>query len=309
MKNRKTPQRSNLSKALGKSSKVADYVISMSCAFSDAPAMLREDLPEGRYVTLTDFNAQLRRTSDRLLSLSRHAGVVVLDRTQAIDLTLSLAYIKDTSDDLLGPDHSISALRQLSEKEMRTGVAEAKSIAAEISRGDFSFEAAQQAVERSRNPSVTWLALSVIGPKAPVIQTSAGPLDLSIPDPLPRELHSHVEFDAVCEVVGGLNESTGLFECRIISTSQTDYSLVRAGKRHWVRMVEHEHRTAVLVAQLFQSRLRARMQVDRAPFGLNRKQDLKLVLLDVEVPVEKPDRMLRLLAEQMHLELPVDDGV
>lgn len=302
MKHRKTPLLTKPAKS--EHGPAVDYVISMTSAFPNAPTLLRDDLPHGKYITLTDFSSLLRKSADRLLCLSQHAGIVVLESSSVLDLILSLAYVKDTSHhDLLGPDYAPEALRQLSEKEVRTGVDEAKEIIKALSSEDMSFEQMTHAIERTRNPQVTWLALGVIGPKAPVIQTSSGPLDLSTPDPVPRELHSNAVLDVTIEVIGGLNEANGLFEARIVSCAKTDYSLLRVGSRYPIRMVEHDHRTSLLVAQLFQSRLRAKVQADRVPLSPSRRQELKLVLQELESPVVGTDQALRLIAEQLHLDL------
>jgi hypothetical protein len=68
-------------------------------------------------------------------------------------------------------------------------------------------------------------------------------------------------------------------------------------------MVEHEHRTAILCAQLLQSELKAKVQVDRVPLDVNSRNDLKLLLLEVEPSVETSSMVIRLIGEQMNLDL------
>jgi hypothetical protein len=302
MKNSKTSSKTE--STTDKSRGSLDYIISMATVFPDVPALIRDELPDGKYVKLTDFKSLLKKIADQLTNLSKRSGIVVLERSQVADLVVSLAQVADNSQlDLPGPDFALEALRELNEKEMRRAVEEAKAIVNKCASAKFSFEEITQYIEQTHNPGATRLALKTVGPKAPIIQTSNGPLDLSTEKQLPRELQSDAKLDVVFKIVGGLNDFTGMFECRVINSSQTEYSLVRAGSQYWVRMVEHEHRTAILCAQLLQSELKAKVQVDRVPLDVNSRNDLKLLLLEVEPSVETSSMVIRLIGEQMNLDL------
>lgn len=274
---------------------------------STIPAVVSSALPDDEFCTLDDMTKAMRRVQAQLLAMNPTPGkhFVLLKVRDARDLILTLV-LADTSvglDDELDPTPVIAAEHAV----LKDTVQAVKKVISAAQRGEISFEKIRSEFDKLPNQALTSSVLSMIQQKVPVVQTLAGPIDLSIGKLAVNQVSSEREHVLLGRVSGGYEEQSGTVTLEVIDLENSDPRLFTLGRRItlWVR--QEEHRVNLLLAQLAKVSVRVWLKIPRIPITLTlaSKVDIRCDLEHMEVlgSAQSFDQIKLSVVQQLKLEL------
>lgn len=277
----------------------------------DIPAVVSDSLPDGKYCTVDDLLKGIRRVESHLLALHKgegmHFAMVDLQSARSVVLTLVLA------DSSIGLSKEIDpapfvATEHLSLKKRIDAI---KAIVESAQDGSMSYEAVRTEFDRFPDAELTNTVVALLGQRVPVVQSMAGPLDLSM-DKLPVKFVASVREHCLCgRVVGGYEEQAGTVVMEVETLKDADTRLFHVKHRITLRVMSDEHRFHLLLAQLAKAKIQVKVKVPRIPLTPNPKlmSELRCDLEDVEVldSNESLNKIKDAIAHSLQLSLKLDD--
>ena len=235
---------------------------------SDIPAVVSKSLPDDQFCTIDDMLKALRAVERQLLQMSPHAGqhYVMLSVREARDLALTLV-LADTSIGLkeMDPLPVIAA----DHKALKDTVHAVKKVITAAQDGSLSYEMLQDKWGKLPDPELANKVLNLLGQRAAVVQSLAGPIDIGVGKLAVKEVPSEREHELRCRVSGGFDEQNGTVVLEVDSLNNADPRLFSIGSRITVKVVNEEHRISLLLAQLAKANVHVRLKIPRIPITVN----------------------------------------
>lgn len=277
----------------------------------DIPAVVSESLPDGKYCTVDDLLKGIRKVESHLLALHKgegmHFAMVDLQSARSVVLTLVLA------DSSIGLSKEIDpapfiATAHLSLKKR---IDEIKAIVESAQDGSMSYEAVRAEFDKFPDAELTNTVVALLGQRVPVVQSMAGPLDLSM-DKLPVKFVASVREHCLRgRVVGGYEEQAGTVVMEVETLKDADTRLFHEKHRITLRVMSDEHRFNLLLAQLAKAKIQVKVKVPRIPLTPNPKlmSELRCDLEDVEVldSNESLNKIKDAITHSLQLNLKLND--
>lgn len=277
----------------------------------DIPAVVSEALPDGKYCTVDDMLKGIRKVENHLLSIHRgkgmHFAMVDLKSARSVILTLVLA------DSSVGLSKEIDPAPLIAAEHFsfKKRIDEVKAIVESAQDGSMSYETVRAELDRLPDVELTNTVVALLGQRVPVVQSMAGPLDLSM-DKLPVKFVASVhEHCLIGRVVGGYEEQAGTVVMEIETLKDADTRLFHEKHRITLRVMSEEHRFNLLLAQLAKAKIQVKVKVPRIPLTPNPKlmSELRCDLEDVEVldGNDSLNKIKEAISHSLQLNLKLDD--
>lgn len=273
----------------------------------DIPAVVSESLPDDAFCTLDDMFKAMRRLEVHLLKLNPTTGLhfVLLGVKEARDLMLTLIL----ADSSIGLSEELDATPQIRAEHtiLKRTVEAVKDVVTAAQSGSTSFEDVQDRLDKLPNRALADSVLSLIGQRAPTVQSLAGPIDLTVGKLLVKQVKSNRTHQIQGRVVGGYDEQTGTAVVEVTSLDDADPRLFSEGSRVKVQVVHEEHRMNLLLAQLAKVSIAVKLNIPRIPLTSfsSSRPDMFCDLVTIEL-LEQTATLNKIKAavmSQLHLDI------